>query len=76
MCLSTEKVDFGGVCSIAFLNFGLVSTGKLQLACGILLAIDGGIMFLIAFRYPSIFKANSGGGELLGTAPPKGPGQV
>lgn len=61
-------------CSIAFLNFGLVSTGKLQLASGILLAIDGGLMLLLTFRYPSLFAANTASDS--GAAPAKGPGQV
>lgn len=49
--------------SIAFLNFGLMSTGSIQLAAGILLAADGIFMLVATFKYPSLFQGN---------APPEG----
>ena len=67
--------------SIAFLNFGLVSTGVLQFATGIVLAVDGGLMLFATFKYPSLFAGNVPAQPSANSAHPaaaatKGPGQV
>ncbi|GAB5032288.1 golgi apparatus membrane protein tvp15 [Nannochloropsis oceanica] len=66
---------------IAFLNFGLVSTGVLQFATGIVLAVDGCLMFFATFRYPSLFAGNTPAQPSASSSHPaaaasKGPGQV
>lgn len=67
--------------SIAFLNFGLVSTGVLQFATGIVLAVDGCLMLFATFRYPSLFAGNTPAQPSASSSHPaaaasKGPGQV
>ncbi|TFJ86445.1 hypothetical protein NSK_002102 [Nannochloropsis salina CCMP1776] len=64
---------------IAFLNFGLVSTGILQFATGIVLAVDGGLMLFATFKYPTLFSGNepalpSAGASHPAAAATKGPG--
>ena len=67
--------------SIAFLNFGLMSTGSVQLAAGILLAADGILMLVATFEWPSLFAGNSPpegveAAQSHATSPVKGPGNV